>query len=81
VVEHHQALGGVPARGQRAHQDHVSRLAVGLGLDQRSRSALGRSELCPAELEPGTTDDVEGLQPQVLEVAAPGIEPLGQGTR
>ncbi len=74
-VEHAQRLGDVAARGERLHQQHVAGLAVGLGLDQRPRRALGRLQLRAAHQQAGAADDLERLLPDVLELAPRGFEP------
>ena len=77
AVEHAQALGHVALRRQRLHQQHVAGLAVGLGLDQATRRALGRGQLRPADRQPGAPDHLERLQADVLELAAARLEPGG----
>ena len=79
-VEDAQTLGDVALGGERLHQQHVARLAILLGLDQRPGVAFHRGELRPPEMQPGPRDQLERLQPDVLELAPPRLEPRSPAT-
>ncbi len=75
TVEHPQALGHVALSLERAHQQHVAGLAIGLGLDQTAGRPLHRGDLAAAELESRPADHLQGLQADLRQLAPPRLEP------
>ena len=80
-LEHPHSLGNVPACGQGLHQQHVSGVAVGLGVDQSSARALDRGELGAADPKPGAADHLERLEADIVELAAVWLKPPRLGAR
>ena len=76
ALEDAQPLGDVALAVERLHQQHVARLAVGLGLDQAARRPLDRGQLSAAHHQAGAADDLQRLEPEVVELAPPRLQPV-----
>ena len=70
----------LPCGCERLHQQHVARLAIGLGLDQGcGRRARTEPSCVPPRPQAGAADHLERLQPEVVELAPRGPPAMAPG--
>ena len=70
-----QPLGDVSLCLERLHQQHVARLAVFSGVDQRPRGPLGGHELSAPECQARAGEHLQRVQADVGQLVAPLVEP------
>src|SRR2546423_2293072 len=67
--------GDVPSSLERAHQEAVATLTVGLASDQSAPGSLGRGDLAPSDAEPGLTDALERIHLNRQQRSTPLLDP------
>ena len=74
-LEDPHPLGDVALRGERLHEQHVARLAVGLEVQERAPGTLDGAELAAAEDEPGTADELQRAEPHLGQIPPARFDP------